>query len=305
MMGQHVIKEKFFKCNQCPYSGKTEHNFKQHMTVHSKQFKCTKCDQVFSKKQSLQNHLKKHELPDMKEFVCHCKKTFKSSRALNIHKIKFHKEKPAGERTFKCKICDYAGTTSPLLRRHEATHVKQFKCHNCDKRFALDKELQNHLSHKTTDHWSCFKIKKFTCKICKKVYLNSRLLAKHSLSHADRVQCTICQKMFSATSINIHIKNHKIKDQEPKFKCEFCTKTFHFIENLRKHSRGHKNPFACDMCGQKLHSKLKLTSHIEFHLSKSNFKCKICCMVFVAKYTLNSHCKRFHKKTFRTLKPNQ
>jgi KRAB domain-containing zinc finger protein len=159
--------------------------------------------------------LKNHELP--KNFVCHCNKTFKTSRALKNHKIMSHKEKPAGERTFKCETCDYAGTTAALLKCHEATHVKKFKCNNCNKGFSSDRRLQVHLSHKPTSQFSCFKDKDFTCKICEKVFIKRDSLVQHSLTHADRVQCPICHQFFSANSINNHIKKHKIKDQEPKF----------------------------------------------------------------------------------------
>jgi KRAB domain-containing zinc finger protein len=238
MMTRHVIKEKLIKCNQCKYSGKSEHDLKRHMTVHNKSFKCTKCDEVFSLKRSLAHHLKNHELP--KEFVCHCNKTFKSSSALKNHKIRSHKEKPAGERAFKCKTCDYAGTTAALLKCHEATHVKKFKCNNCSKMYAFEKDLQKHLSHKPTSQFSCFRDKDFACKICRKVFLNRQLLVQHSLSHADRIQCSICQQTLSANSMNNHKNYHKIKDQEPKFKCDICTKTFYFIAHLRSHVKVHK-----------------------------------------------------------------
>jgi KRAB domain-containing zinc finger protein len=297
-MARHVIKEKLFKCDQCSYSGKTENYLAQHMTVHNKPFKCTKCDEVFSKKHYLAAHLKRHQLPDVKEFVCHCKKKFKSSRALKNHKIKLHKDKPAGERAFKCKTCKYVTTSLVVLQRHEAIHVKQFKCHNCNKGFALDKELKKHLSLEATNRYSCFRDKDFTCKICKKVFLKRDSFAQHSLSHAERVQCPICQKFLVVTSIKSHIKNHKIKDQEPKFKCEFCAKKFHFIEILRKHYRVHnKNFFACDYCGLQLPSKLKLLAHIKFHFSKSNWKCQKCCVSFARKSSLKTHCKQFHNKS--------
>jgi KRAB domain-containing zinc finger protein len=301
MMRRHIIKEKLFKCNQCPYSGKNKYYLAQHMAVHNKPFKCTKCDQVFSQKRNLDYHLKRHELPEVKEFVCYCSKTFKSSGALKSHKIFMHKEKPTGERTFKCKTCDYAATTSVVLQRHEATHLKQFKCHNCNKSFSLNKDLKYHLSYEPTSQWSCFRNKTFSCKFCEKVCVNRSLLAKHSLSHADRVQCSICQKVCSASSIKSHIKSHKIKAQEPKFQCELCPKTFHLIVNLRNHDRRvhNKNLFTCDFCGHKLNSKLKLSAHLKYQFSKSNWKCQTCCVSFAHKSSLKTHCEQFHNKSHR------
>jgi KRAB domain-containing zinc finger protein len=295
MMSQHMAKEKLFKCNQCKYSGITKSYLKMHMIVHNKSFKCTKCDKLFRNKAYLAAHLNKHTLPDVKEFVCHCKKTFKSSRSLTLHRINFHKEKPAGN--YVCKTCNYATLTATHLKRHEAKHVKEFKCHNCSKSFAFDKLLQIHLNYEPTHRFYCFKDRDFTCKICEKVYLNRRLLKRHSLSHAEHVQCTICQQFKSASSIKSHIKSHKIKDQEPKFSCELCSKTFHFNGNLRKHYRVHKNKsVVCDFCGQKVSSKKKLAAHLKVHLPKPTWKCQICLTTFKQSYSLKRHYTRFHKK---------
>jgi KRAB domain-containing zinc finger protein len=294
MMTRHVIKERLFKCNQCLYSAKIKYCLARHMTTHNKHFKCTKCDQVFSQKHYLAVHLKRHELPE--EFVCHCKKTFKSSGALNYHKIKLHKEKPTEDRAFKCKTCDYAGTTTIAIKRHQATHVKQFKCHNCNKGFSTNKMLQVHLNYEPTNRYYCFK--DLTCKICEKVCANREKLTQHSRSHAERVQCPICQQFFGAIYIKVHIKSHKIKSQEPKFKCEFCPKAFHFIELLRSHDgRIHnKKVFICDFCGHKVHSKSKLAPHFKFHFENTNLKCQLCRVVFSTEKSLNNHKTRYHSK---------
>ena len=52
----------------------------------------------------------------------------------------------AGEKNFKCELCDKAFTLQKHLQRHHLTHTgeKPYKCHLCGKAFSQQGSLQAH-----------------------------------------------------------------------------------------------------------------------------------------------------------------
>lgn len=261
MQTSHVIS--LFKCHQCRYAGKTLSALKHHKRFHDLPVKCPKCDKRFSKNSVVKKHLKTHDLPS--EFVCHCGKTFASLGAFKIHKVRKHKEEPDGNKRYKCKTCDYSTSTLQMLSIHEASHTKMFKCHNCTKTFAFEKQLQSHLSWEPTSIYSCFNNRDYTCKVCGRQERDAWGLKNHSRIHAERVQCQICKKDYSAAVIKSHILSHKTK-------------------------------FQCDLCGICSKSKEKLHDHLKLHLSSSSHKCEKCCKVFKSRCSFNKHFKKEHSR---------
>ena len=85
----------------------------------------------------------------------------------------------AGEKPFKCDLCDYATTRRGNLRTHQRIHTgeKPYQCEQCDKAFATKHKLTQHILVHTgekpykcdTCDYACnqqgnLKIHKKTCK---------------------------------------------------------------------------------------------------------------------------------------------
>lgn len=91
--------KKYYKCNQCQRSFKTQNALNSHMNTHD--FQCGYCNKLFSKKRILEQHInEKHS----NSFVCSIDgKHFKSSDALENHFIAKHWEKAINQQNNKEK----------------------------------------------------------------------------------------------------------------------------------------------------------------------------------------------------------
>lgn len=283
----HLFDGKFYECDKCSYATKLKKNLQIHFLIHTSPFECLHCDKKFGAKVSLQRHLKHHEGPQ--KFNCFCGRSFKTLRAIKIHRIKQHGSDRLVEKSFECNTCPYAAKFEYLLKRHVLTHMKFFTCDHCGQKYAKEKQLKEHLT-------KCRKLLDFSCKFCPKNFQNFKTLNQHLKSHAGREECPICFQMLSASFIKEHIRRHKAQQEKPKLECKICSKLFLTSTHLKLHKTTHNKRYECDFCGHRLAKKGVLFQHILVHVNPEIFKCIVCQKVFKDRSNLLAHNKRSHLK---------
>jgi KRAB domain-containing zinc finger protein len=132
-------KENLFKCKICKKSYSNALNLHRHQFTHIK-VECKICLKSFSKP-SIANHLKTHR-----------------------------NEQRQNE--MKCKICSFKTFSHENFHRHQKTHQKLFKCEFCDRNFAENKQLKEHLQRHVNPNV-------FQCQICKRNHTEKRNLINH------------------------------------------------------------------------------------------------------------------------------
>lgn len=242
-------------------------------------------------------------------FICpepKCLKAFKGIKMLNKHAMQHSKKAKFSMAAIADSVPGGSGsnlyTTTPEVAVQEnsmeeiqakilvtpgtiaITHVKQFKCEHCDKRFLLKKMYEKHLSSHENQRAQC------RCTVCDKKFSTAFSLARHISSihdateskmsnNDDKLQidqigeestlsadieeserkteqncdlilkCNQCNKEFKKKSqFRMHILFHN--DKEPRFGCSKCPKTFFQPNGLRRHMLLHtmENPLVCYEC---------------------------------------------------------
>jgi len=179
-------------------------NLQAHSLIHSgeKPWPCSKCPKKFTRKSTLNSHIK----------IMHSK-----------------------ERPFKCELCEKMFATKGNRDRHLNSHLneKHHKCSSCGKRFRRLESLRYHL--KAHDG-----IKDLKCSQCDRGYTNPSELKKHCLrKHANgserRFECIFCAKSFATgADIERHLRGHV--GEKPIF-CDLCDISYSKNFNLKIHMR--------------------------------------------------------------------
>jgi len=174
---KHFVHSKLaLKCDKCDYVAKHPALLKTHQLVHKEWteadvVECVKCHKKYPNKQSLENHIR----------YAHT------------------------ERQFKCDLfnCSFVAKRSTDLKRHQATHDKQFECNICERKFS------------------------------RKNYLEAHIMTKHQ--NVDLFKCHVCDKQLgSKVTLRHHLKLHE-KNVTKNFNCQQCTKSFRHKVSLKQH----------------------------------------------------------------------
>ena len=124
----------------------------------------------------------------------------------------------------------------------------------------------------------------------------------------ERRMCSICNKMFPASSVFQHMNKCYTLNQTPQsntFDCDQCDKVFNCIGTLTQHLKSqHQNKsYTCEFCERRLRNSYSLEKHIlEFHLGSANltdknrFPCSICRRYFTRPWCLAQHMKKHTKR---------
>ncbi|XP_075155320.1 uncharacterized protein LOC142228709 [Haematobia irritans] len=230
-----------------------------------------------------------------------------------------------------CTICDKTFNKRVFLKRHMSVHseINTFVCEICQYRFATEKLLSLHISHKHNKGEAIsFAGGPYKCPDCPMVFEQTRALSAHSVIHAERdFKCKVCQmnlKTLSAVTRHMNLKhpgvlpykceicekafpveNHyqdhlNMHNGYKKHKCNMCEKSFPNSTSLRDHIRSHtgEEPFLCPQCGKSFKTSNILRQHLQRHGEK-NFQCPECPMRFYAKVNLRKHmCTHSKEKPF-------
>ncbi|CAG9789657.1 unnamed protein product [Diatraea saccharalis] len=133
-------------CPQCDqsftsYYQRNRHMFKEHNSV-AATYKCNICDKSFILKSKLTSHIKKVHLMERNHICTECGQGFFIKQSLDEHMIKHN-----GERVFKCTVCHKAYARKKTLREHMRIHNndRRFKCGVCGSAFVQKCSLKSHM----------------------------------------------------------------------------------------------------------------------------------------------------------------
>lgn len=121
-----------------------------------------------------------------------------------VYCVAKHEKVHAGEKPFRCSVCDKAFSKSALLKQHMRTHTgeKPFRCEVCQKAFLLRTNLVVHKRVHTGE-------KPYPCRTCGKPFADKSTLSAHERIHSGEqpYRCKACGRTFrQSSSFNRHWK---------------------------------------------------------------------------------------------------
>ena len=224
--------EESISCTHCKKRFKKKNNLRLHIEkVHPSQaelpprpaempetHKCQLCPREFTNEKSLSAHVSEH----------------KSQRKANLHNTTTNKGQPnksPGEPKATCPQCKKTFRRHFNMRIHvDRVHnkVKPFPCKFCDKSFATNSDLKQHL----TVHGEG---KTFKCEECDRVFTNRDSIILHRKQHTNKRThfCVVCDKgFFKQSCLNRHMRTHT---GERPYHCPHCKKGFSQSTTLKTH----------------------------------------------------------------------
>jgi KRAB domain-containing zinc finger protein len=107
---------------------------------------------------------------------------------------------------FSCGNCGTLFSNKSQLRDHNRD-IHYLKCHNCNRRFKTEKELNLHMARHSQSNY-------FQCSQCPKNFTTSSNLLRHERIHSETKSfiCHVCAKNFGQkTNLLRHLKVHEKK----------------------------------------------------------------------------------------------
>lgn len=202
--------------------------------------------------------------------------------------IQTHMREAHPERLYECEVCQERLTTKAELVCHLEEHItsgeKPYACTMCPRRYALPRQLKEHIRH----HMN----KTFACSQCPKKFRSEAALQEHFNVHTGNRPycCDQCFKKFTSKHIlKTHMKTHTVRRRP--HRCRTCGKNFltshHLADHLNVHE-GKKN-FICETCGKAFATQRSLDLHAITHSGVKNFSCTICNKLFARKGEVEDH----------------
>uniref|UniRef100_A0A2A4K6K7 Protein krueppel n=1 Tax=Heliothis virescens TaxID=7102 RepID=A0A2A4K6K7_HELVI len=133
-------------CPHCDQSFTSYYRRNRHMAIDhntvAATYKCNVCDKSFILKSKLTSHIKKVHLMERNHICSECGQGFFIKQSLDEHMIKHN-----GERVFKCTVCSKAYARKKTLREHMRIHNndRRFKCGVCSLAFVQKCSLKSHM----------------------------------------------------------------------------------------------------------------------------------------------------------------
>ena len=159
----------------------------------------------------------------------------------------------------KCEYCEASYPRKDHVFRHMRSKHREkleYKCDECDELFATEKYLKFHYGSQHED------LNKIKCKYCQESFGTTKKLKCHMM----RIHKT-------------SPKFNKFSNEQPKVKCEKCSK--YFFKNYlhthmtKLHSEGVKRQ--CEKCGLDFENKSRLSEHLNLvHREQNKEACHIC-----------------------------
>ncbi|XP_044749419.1 zinc finger protein 8-like [Coccinella septempunctata] len=253
-----IITDKHYICDECGQDfSNDKYAFNLHKLKHKKST-CKICGIVI-RSDNMSKHLDCHTSGPR---VCDlCGVTCKNLESLRGHIFYMHR-KSADE--YKCDQCPRSYRMKYKLEEHknkEHIGARKHICHICDKKFFTAKDMRSHINmtHK--------KLRPHKCDHCQKGFSSKYALKTHIRQHTNEApyKCSICAEGFRQNvSLRTHMKSKHNIEEDKKFPCEFCSKSFISYFALKVHLRLHNdNNYKCDDCQEYFHQKIYLLNHLK------------------------------------------
>ncbi|XP_018905379.1 uncharacterized protein [Bemisia tabaci] len=183
-----------------------------------------------------------------------------------------------------------------------------YLCTHCNRAFFNLEELNEHskLLNLPAETIQRVKVPKeiHICRYCSKTFSKRKSLTQHIGLHSNdscKYQCDVCNQKFAwKTSLSRHMASH-VKDEQLKFPCETCDKSYVTMARLQEHiKRDHYNqrPHMCKICAKCFFKKSDLKAHMRTHTQEKPYMCGTCAKSF----RHVSHLIR-HERTHTGIKP--
>lgn len=209
----------------CNNNSKNENVLKHQ---HKKLYKCENCLKIYSRKASLDGHLKNEH------FQCNqCCEIFNFEIKLRQHKQQKHTNQEYPLQT------NINNDTNNHEINNENSKSKKHPCLYCGKIFVKNCLLERHERIHRNE-------RPYSCPICNKAFTQKCSLTIHQLKHTGERPhpCPHCPQRFAQkTNLFIHVNRCHSKDSMPggEFACSQCTCKFKKLSSLNAHvGRWHK-----------------------------------------------------------------
>ncbi|KAM9728172.1 PR domain zinc finger protein 15 isoform 3-T3 [Menidia menidia] len=177
---------------------------------------------------------------------------------LKRHKPREHK------RVYRCSLCSKVFQNSSNLNRHIRSHGdKLFKCDECDKLFSRKESLKQHISYK---HSKTAVSGSQICSPQAPVPLPLHVCGSACSQQPDqeyKYKCNTCEKSFRLENA---LKFHNCRTDDKTFKCDICSRFFSTNSNLSKHKKKHgEKLYSCEICNKMFYRKDVMQEHHRRH----------------------------------------
>lgn len=196
------------------------------------------------------------------------------------------------DKIINCNICGRIFKTRFWYEKHMQGHIenKHFVCDLCGKTFKLNSTLR---SHQREIHSA---VKKFACSDCSyatnnKTNFESHIKIKHMDVNVHGIKCDLCIARYFREE---DLMRHKIKEHNaPRFKCNFCERSYTSKQYLHIHEAIHKPNFRpeyqCVTCGKMFPNVGHLSSHVRSRHLGLSYECKECGKSVSSRSSLRDH----------------
>ena len=288
------------KCDLCGKTFSTKIRLKYHvMAIHEqiKPHKCHSCEKSFALKGRLRVHL--DEVHGDNVYICEiCSCTFSSTTGLKTHVKRFHE----GDKSdmVVCPQCGKSMRNNNLNTHTRIVHegIKNAKCEICGKLFTVRQKLKMHMLSVHED------IKDHTCEACGMCFSQVASLKRHIQRVHEKRRDFKCDQCIKSFFNMVGLKQHILKVHvDCKHRCETCGNLFADNSELQRHmERNHSgNKLNCDCCGKTFPHEKALKAHLNNDhsakkLSKIDYECISCGLLFKRKHHLSNHITAVHER---------
>ena len=229
----------------------------------TKRLSCDVCNFTTSHRGNLNKHKQRGCCKKYKCNMCENTKAF-TKEDLKKHRMSVHDISPEASLSDSCHLCPIGAGPSHSLQKHSKKGFSKiqesFICDTCKTPFESHNDMRNHLR----TSFDCFRM---SCPNCDfKTFIRRSLCRHKCVSGKAELQylkkCDECDfKDNSAARISEHIG---AAHEGVILKCEFCTFTSLFKDDLDKHSRITHNVIhhlKCELCPFVGKNKIEIVNH--------------------------------------------
>lgn len=237
------------------------------------QLQCDLCDVKCTNAATLKVHQNIMHLNGSETFKCNtCNSAFYTQNLLDKHTLTH-----SGVQNVKCHYCEKLFNCSGSREAHERRHhtgIKPYKCSECEDRSFFSKSEYNRHTKRLHS-----KERPFVCELCNKTFAINADLKNHLKVHENirNFQCDICGH-GSLTVTNLRYHKKIVHETAGQHQCDLCPEVFSKKPFLWKHKRTkHRGAHVCDICGISLMTSQYLKTHKLSHdETNRKFPCPVC-----------------------------